>query len=177
MKFLPYDKFEIETTMSPEAFVAALNSQVEPKRLFRMSSNHLPFQGDISRDGFRITRIIHYRNSFLPIVSGKYFPGPSGIVVEIWMGLHPLVIVFMCVWFGGVGFGAFAMLSGLVTGQVQASPILLIPFGMLLFGWALVSGGFWFEAKKQKRMLIEMFKGLETSETVSSGDGSPLPLA
>jgi hypothetical protein len=32
----------------------------------------------------------------------------------------------------------------------------LIPFGMLVFGAVLISGGFWFEASKQKIMLIEL---------------------
>jgi len=164
MKLWPSDRFEIETALSPEAIVTALNTQIEPKKLFRFSTNHAPFQGEISRDAFRITRIIHYRNSFLPVVRGKFLPGTAGIKVAIRLGLHPFVTVFMCVWFGGVGLGAIAALAGLIRGQAPASPMLLIPLAMLVFGWALVSGGFWYEAKKQRPMLIEMFKGLATSE-------------
>ena len=157
MKFWPSDTFEIKTTMSPEEIVAALNSRIEPKKLFRFSSDHAPFQDDISRDGFKITRVVHYRNSFLPIVTGRFLPGNSGIKVVIRLGLHPFVTAFMCVWFGGVGLGVIGTISGLLSGQAPASPMLLIPFGMLVFGWALVSGGFWFEAKKQKSILFEMF--------------------
>ena len=164
MKFWPSDRFEIETTMSPEEIVAALNSKIEPKKLFRFSSDHAPFHGDISRDGFRITRAIHSMNSFLPVVTGKFLPGDSGIKVAIRLGLHPLITAFMCIWFGGVGLGVIAALAGLLSGQALASPMLLIPFGMLVSGWAVVSGGFWFEAKKQKPMLVEMFKGLKTRE-------------
>jgi len=164
MKFWPSDRFEIETTMSPEAIVTALNSKIEPKKLFRLSLDHAPFQGDISRDGFRITRIVHYRNSFLPVVTGKFLAGDSGTKVAIRLGLHPVVTAFMCVWFGIVGLAVVVALAGLPSGLAPTSPVPLIPLGMLVLGWALVSGGFWFEAKKQKRMLIEMFKELGTSE-------------
>ncbi len=164
MKFWPSDQFEIQTTMSAEDIVASLSSEIEPNKLFGMSTDHAPFQGDISRHGFKITRIIHYRNSFLPIISGKFLPGDAGVKVAIRMRLHPFVTAFMCVWFGGVGLGVVAVVGGLLSGPAPASPMLLIPFGMLVFGWALVSGGFWCEAKEQKRMLLEMFKGLEASE-------------
>jgi len=156
MKFLPSDKFEIETTLSPTMIVDSLHLSIEPKKLFRMSSssNHKPFQGEITQDGFKITRIIHYRNSFLPIITGRFLPGNPGLKVEIRMGLHPFVIAFMSIWFGGVGL--FCTLE-LVFGEAD----LWMPMGMVLFGIALVSGGFWFEAKKQKPMLIEMFKTIK----------------
>jgi hypothetical protein len=43
--------------------------------------------------------------------------------------------------------------------------MLLIPFAMLMFGWALAAGGFWFEANKTKPILVEMFKGETRGES------------
>jgi len=157
MKLWPSDRFEIDTAMSPDEIVAALESNIEPGKFFRFQRHHAPFQGKVYEDGFRITRIIHYRNSFLPVVTGKFLPGASGIKVAIRMGLHPLVTAFMCVWFGGVGLGMIGVIAGLLSGQAPASLMLLIPFAMLAFGCALVWVCFWFEAKKQKTMLLEMF--------------------
>lgn len=159
MKFWPSDKFEIETTMLPQDIVASLNSNVEPKKLYRMSKEHAPFQGNISPDGFKIIRIIHYRNSFLPVIKGRFLPGDSGIKVAIRMELHPLVALFMLVWFGGIGLGLLAAIVRLLNGHTLPYPMLLIPSAMLVVGWAITLCGFWFEVKKQKKMLIEMLKG------------------
>ncbi len=159
MKLLPYDSFEIDTPMSAKAIIGVLTDTVEPTRWFRLSKDHKTFQGTVEHDGFKITRIIHYRNSFLPVVRGRFAPGPSGFTVTVTMRLHPFVMAFMCLWFGGVGLGVVASLAGLAFGRAEADPMLLIPFGMLLFGWALVSGAFWFEAKKTKPILLDMMKG------------------
>ncbi len=150
--------------MSPEALAAALSSNVEPRKLFRWSRVHAQFQGDVSSDAFEITRIIRYRNSFLPVVRGQFLPSASGTTVAIQMELHPFVMVGMCLWFGGVGLGILTFASGLLNGQAPLFPGLLVLLGMLAFGFALVSGGFWPEAKKQKSTLIEMFEGAASAD-------------
>jgi hypothetical protein len=156
--------------MSVEEVIASLDSQTEPKKWFRLGRAHTMLQGTFSSDGFKITRIIHYRNSFLPIIRGTFGSGPSGTTIAIKMGLHPLVAAFMCFWFGGVGVGILAVLAALSRGQTEWNPMLLIPFGILLFGWALVSGGFWFEANKTKPVLLEMFSGRERHHQGTQGD-------
>ena len=158
MKLWPYDSFEIDTQMTAEAIAAVLNDRIEPTKWFRWLEDHKTFQGTITRDGFKITRIINYRNSFLPIISGFLHPGPSGISVAIRMRLHPIITAFMFVWFG-VALGIVAFIAALFGRQTEEHLVLLIPFGMLFFGWALMSGVFWFEAKKTKPILIEMFNG------------------
>jgi hypothetical protein len=157
VRLWPSDSFDIETTLSPEEIVESLQSNIGPRKLFRLTSKHPTFQGELTNDGFKISRIIHYRNSFLPVVHGTFRAGNSGRIVSIKMRLNLFVAVFMCVWFSGVGLAMLAFTVGFLNGKIQPSPMLLIPFGMLVFGWALVSGGFWFEAKKQKPLLIEMF--------------------
>ena len=156
--------------MSTQEIIAVLNSAIEPRNLFRFSRRHKVFQGSISHDGFKITRIIHYENSFLPVIRGTFRLGQSGITVSVRMRIHPLVAAFMCVWFAGVGLGVLIVLAGLLSGRIEPSPVLLIPFGMLLFFWALFSGGFWFEANKAKRILMEMFHQRQTNEQGAKGD-------
>ena len=170
MKIWPSDRFEIKTQMSLETAVATIKSSIEPKKFFRFSSGNAAFQGEVSYDGFKITRIIHYRNSFLPVVSGKFLPGNSGVRVVVHLGLHRLVSAFTCLWFGGVGFSIIRSVAELLSEQTPASLMLFIPFGMMIFGCALVSGGFWFEAKKQKSMLIKLLNGAEISEPSSQPD-------
>lgn len=171
MKLLPYDKFEIQTSLTLEETVMALKAQVEPRKWLRaLSGNKTAFEGEVSRAGFKIMRIIKYRNSFLPIIKGTFNQGQNGTIVKIRMGLHPLVIVFMSVWFGGVIFGLFAIGAGLASNKISLSAPLLIPLGMLFFGWAMVAGGFWFEARKAKPQLLSILHGQIKSEQIARSD-------
>lgn len=165
MKLWPSDTFEVETWLSPGEIVEALRPKIEPTKLIRFSRDHAPYQGELTSDGFRMTRVIHYRNSFLPIITGAFVPTPSGTKVEVHLGLHSLVIAFMCFWFCGVGFASLVILAVVLSGVVHPA-FLLIPLGMLGFGWALVSGGFWFEASSQRPLLIKLFRELEASQEV-----------
>ena len=167
MKFWPYDSFEIRTQLSAESIAAALNEHIEPKKWLRLSRNHKAFEGTFTSDGFKVTRILHYRNSFLPVITGSFRPKPPGTNIVIRMRLHPFVSAFMCFWFGGVAIGAVAALTAMFTGRTADPPPLLIPFGMLLFGWALVSGSFWFEAKKAESLLLDMFNRRLRSPTTT----------
>ena len=156
MKIFPYHEFKIATPVSIEDSYTSLNSEIEPDKWFRFLSKHTLFQGTISRESFKITRIIHYRNSFLPIIYGTFLPGLNGTTVNIKMKMHPFVIAFMCFWFGGVGLGCFARVSNLLSSKAL-KPELLIPLGMLVFGVALVSGCFWFEVKQTIPILEKIF--------------------
>jgi len=64
------------------------------------------------------------------------------------MYLHPLVLVFMLFWLGGVGLSAVASLR---QGEEGAST--LVAIGMFVFGVALTLGGFYPEAIKARRLL------------------------
>jgi hypothetical protein len=163
MYLVPYERFEVETTLTNSTIVEVLSSKIEPKKIFRLSSNHAPFEGDISLDGFEINRIIHYRNSFLPVISGQFHTGVYGTKVIIKMRLHFGVIAFMCVWFVVMGSAFFSSLSSILDNKTAMSVATFIPLGMLIFVYVMVSGGFWFEARKQKKMLIKIFSVLESN--------------
>ncbi|MBN1359761.1 MAG: hypothetical protein JW993_04175 [Sedimentisphaerales bacterium] len=167
MRFWPSDSFEIDTTLSREDIITHLNSSVQPGKPFRFfpsSAGHKNFRGQISQDGFKISRTIDYANSFLSVITDRFLPGQSGTKVAVHMSLHPFVGGFMYVWFGGIGLGFVVTMFGLFSGRVAAFPIVLIPSAMLVFGWALASGCFWFEARRQKPVLIQMFRAWETSQ-------------
>ena len=170
MKFWPRDAFEIETAMRPEEIAAALSWQVEPSDVFRFRlfrrrfpSDHAPFQGCVRPDGFKMTPVIHYGNSFLPVVRGKFLRSDGGTKVVIRLRLKRLVAVGMCVWLGGAGLMAAIVIALLHSGQIPADPMLLIPLGMPIFGWVFMTAAFWLEVKKLKPMLCEMFSRFETA--------------
>lgn len=77
--------------------------------------------------------------------------------VTVKMRVHPLVTVFMFLWFGGVGIGCFAVMVSM-WGNQNVEAISLIPFGMLIFGYTLFTGGFKYESTKSKKYFAELFE-------------------
>jgi hypothetical protein len=99
-----------------------------------------PFIGSVSDVNFKIRRDIRYRNGFLPMISGRIAPLNFGTRVSVTMYPHPAVAVFMLLWLG------FAGRDGFGGGY-------WIPRLFFVFGVVLVTGGFFSEAVKAKRLL------------------------
>lgn len=166
MMLLPYEKFQIETSLSSIDARKRLESIVVPTpslskffwntfdNMFKKSGAD-QFTGTVNDQGFQLRRVIHYRNSFLPVVKGKFEQGTVATKVDVKMTLHPAVMVFIFIWFGGViTIGIIPMLGMLKDGF---PPDLLFPIGMLLFGWLLTQFSFVFEARKAKKILSQLF--------------------
>lgn len=159
MRLLPYDCYDVQTPYTVEEIVSLLQSEVEKRKWLRFSSEGCKaFEGEVSWEGFKISRIINYRNSFLPIIEGRFRQEDRGVTLEIQMRPHALVSAFVCVWFLGVIVGMAAVIIGVIAKQVELSPFLLIPFGLFVFGLLLVYGGFWTEAKKSKALLQDVLR-------------------
>ena len=102
MNILPTKTFTLKTTAPLVQVKQQLAKYVEELKLVRwnFSYNHAPYQGSISDKGFVIRRIIHYRNSFLSNIQGRFELLPVGTAVHITMQLHPFKLAFMTVWLG-----------------------------------------------------------------------------
>lgn len=101
-----------------------------------------PFLGSVDVSSFQVQRNINYRNSFIPIVHGKYEPAGKTTMIHLRLRPHTVVLVFMALWFGGVGLASLMVTIAAVYTKHFPSLPTLIPFGMLVFGYALVMGGF-----------------------------------
>ena len=159
MKFLPYENFTITTRLSSNEILKRLEDSVEPRKGFqwiRSTSSYKPYQGEIKEAAFSISRIINYRNSFLPQISGEIGPG----TIKINMHLHPFVLVFVTFWLGSVGCMFLFMLSQFLMTNNEDIPLigLIAPLGMFLFGYLLTLGGFKAEARQSKEFLMELFE-------------------
>jgi hypothetical protein len=158
VKLLPYHAFEIRTMMRPDAAREALAVHTEERRLFRLrfpgAGNDSRFEGEVSATGFNITRVIGYRNSFLPVVEGDIASDGGGSRIKVRMRPMTFVIVFL------FAFGVIP-LSLLPTAFSSGEPgAAAFPFFFILFAYAMSMGGFWFEASKQERTLREIFNAL-----------------
>ncbi|EDX71324.1 hypothetical protein MC7420_3439 [Coleofasciculus chthonoplastes PCC 7420] len=101
MPILPDNAFTIQTHEPLPDVIDKLNAHIEAPKTFRwtLARNHAPYAGTISSDGFEVRRIIHYQNSFLPRIRGRFESGSQGTVIRITMRLHPLVIGFLVFWY------------------------------------------------------------------------------
>ena len=69
---IPYQRFEIKTKLSQEAAREKLANIVEPRKV-RLGFSRIdnPFEGELESNRFKITRVLGYRNSFIPVLTGE----------------------------------------------------------------------------------------------------------
>jgi hypothetical protein len=163
MIFLPFENFYIITSLNPEQVQDYLQQEVEPgngfsfKSIFSSSSDKY-FSGYVINGTFEFKRVISYRNSFLPQIKGSTEAWINGSRIHVTMRMHIAVIIFMCMWLGGVGLaGVGILLRSFSKGVFE--PTTLIPFGMFLFGYVLATGGFKYESSKARNKLVELLNG------------------
>ena len=157
MKLLPRDSFTIHTALSPEAVAATLETWVEPKQWLRFGRGEKAFEGEYSSRGFKISRIINYRNSFIPVVRGTFRPGPRGVTIAVTMTLHLFVWIFLGIWLGFLTLVGALFVASVPGGKSHFDTPMLIPLGMVAFGLALMNIPFWIEAARARTLLQDMF--------------------
>lgn len=161
MKFLPTENITYKTRLKEEEIFKRLSANIEPEKTFRFgglsSGSAKTYEGQVNGQTFDIKRIISYRNSFLPRIIGIIERDFDGLTINIKMRLHILVIIFLCVWCAGVGFGCITILMQTFSNS-EFNPPTLIPFGMLIFVYILTMGGFKYESNKSKKDLQTLFE-------------------
>ena len=153
----PFRKFELLTLMTPARAAAVLRKIVEPSKIFRspFSKKHRYFEGSVYGDHFKISRIINYQNSFLPIIEGSFRPEPSGTIVTLKMRMLWPVMIF---WVG-------IILTLLCSSAAEASRLPWIVHGnrsflikMTLFIYLMASVGFAIEARIAMKTLMRLLR-------------------
>jgi hypothetical protein len=156
---LPYKRLVFESQFSKEEIIRRLLAEVASRRLsFGIFENRIEkFEGEVSETGFKISRILRYRNSFRPVVEGEFFPLVKGVRIEVRMRLQMIVMLFSIVWLSFVAVGAGAIIFQIISTGGFATGM-FIPFGMLLFYLLLMTIGFGVEANKASRLLSDIFE-------------------
>ncbi len=130
MKFLPYENFEFKTPLSPYDAIKRLRIVTGTRQHFWFWQRpKTSYQGKIEENKFEISRVIGYRNSFLPIIKGEVRSDLGGSSITISMQLHVLVMFFVICWLGSVGFSFltsldWAVYNLLTTGQADLLSLL-----------------------------------------------------
>lgn len=159
-KFLPIENIVYKTKLSKEQIVQKLTDNIEAEKSFGFGAHNFtyskPYIGRIVGNIFEIKRAISYRNSFLPQIKGEIYSDFDGTKIKVNMKPNTFVLVFMTIWFGGVFIGCLATTFALFTQKF--SPFFLIPFGMLIFGIALLFGAFKTESTTSKKDLLRILE-------------------
>ncbi|MDX2070649.1 MAG: hypothetical protein SFV55_19635 [Haliscomenobacter sp.] len=161
MKYLPAENITFQSKLKEAELLQRLEDSIEPVRIFRFGpfkqSETKPYQGKIVGHSFNISRIIGYRNSFLPRISGSIENTFSGSLIRVKMRLHVVIIAFLCLWGGIMGVVGILFLSQ-AFGSTDFDPMTLIPLGMLVVFYVVVMLAFKYESKLSKADLQSLFE-------------------
>ena len=154
---IPFESLTITTSLTFSEVLHRLDEVVTPPKFFRINIPFgappaKPYEGTMSGNTFKISRIITGRNSFLPIIEGEIYSQPFGCSIKIRMSLHKIVLAFIILWLWTTGsIGMFSLFAWFVEPSVGA---IFIPIlGMFFFGWFLCLIPFKIEAKSAIKFL------------------------
>jgi hypothetical protein len=163
MKFIPFDKFIIESKISESELTSLLSEQIEPKINFRLShyfsdKKLKPYEGTLENRTFRINRIIKHQNPFLPRIRGKFetkYGGGSKIQIKMRIKYSVLLFVLFCSLAPTLFFFSFRSES---NNETTLSPELIISIIWFTIGYLFTYLFFNYERNKSKKFLFELFK-------------------
>lgn len=156
MRILPAERFTIESPLAVEEAAHRLRGAVASPAFSLRPTSH-PFRGSVNGNTFAIHRVLGYRNSFRPQVTGRILPGRSGSAIEVTLTLHPLVAAFMIIWLGVAGLIFVGFGIGVLRRATFADEVGFFPFVFLPFGLALCTIAYRVESRKTKRALYRLF--------------------
>ncbi|MDP1631391.1 MAG: hypothetical protein Q8L66_08220 [Caulobacter sp.] len=101
-----------------------------------------PVIGAVGDSSASLRKRIRNRNSFQTVMRVKFVDRGAGTEITCRSGMSVFSILFMAVWFGGIGLFAFSTVVWAVeTSSLVAAAALLMPLGMIAFGVLLVLAG------------------------------------
>ncbi len=156
---LPWREFVIESPLARELAIRELRKAVGPRRFFGISKIEQPFEGEVGADDFRVFRTIRYRNSFLPLILGKFENAPSGSRASVTMRPIWLVLGVWILWMSFALVAAAATMALVFKGRSPGIGGIAIGLGLPVFGYLLASVSVAIEARKARRMLTEILTG------------------
>jgi hypothetical protein len=132
--------FKAESPMSGREAVDALSASVS--RMGWLRKHATPFTGRVWESGFRISCVMGGRDSFNPILFGRFSPSEHGTRVRVVMTLHPIVWVFLALW--TILIDCLAFSRGRIT---------LVGVIVLLLPWLIGIPLFFYNVVRSKRLL------------------------
>ena len=164
---LPFENYVIKSKLSVEQINLRLNENIEPKSksIFSIFTRNAtkPYEGEFYGNRFKMSRIISYRNSFLPIISGDIstFKGLTYIKIKMETNRIVLVLWYLIVFIVGFGMTSF----GKIFNSIQNKDT--FPFGgyefLIFIAIFLITPliAFKIESRKSKKYLSTLFEKID----------------
>jgi hypothetical protein len=89
MLSFPCRQFKLFSHLGAADVLARLETETEAPRWMHWSRRHRLLQGKINGSRFVVQRIIHERNSFLPLMTGEVVSTDDGTIIAGIMRLAP----------------------------------------------------------------------------------------
>jgi len=144
---VPYFRFVGEADVPIDKVIARLTPHVAARKWLSWKRPDTEFEGSVSQRGFSLNKIISGRDSFNPLIVGRFAALASGTRVTVQMYLHPFVLAFCCFISYLMAPEAWKALNGLPGGD---RGVLL----MLAVVWAATVILFYVNAQRIKGILI-----------------------
>jgi hypothetical protein len=159
-----HQNLTFHSALSPDAVLATLARTTDEESMTPFSLSGFKgkqaFLSRVDANRFRLRKRISYRNSFARHLVALLTPDSGGTRIEAHFAMSFFVRGFMIMWFGLL---AVIEISAIIT---TAAPLslgrhlstdqyvsLLLPTGMLIFGWLLVSFGLRLSRKAEREMI------------------------
>lgn len=154
MKWLPCDSFTIFTELQPDEVIQRIARVTGKASFLRTGTGDFIFTGKVTADSFQIAVRLSYRNSFQPVLHGCVRERGEGAVVSVRQQMSTVTAAFVFIWFGGMLPLAVILLLLALPGKGMIGFFVCCIMSIAAYG--LMNGGFWYEAKKSKKLLEEL---------------------
>jgi hypothetical protein len=146
----PYQRQIWHSALAPDEARAVLSAQLADVPFYR-SAGSRPLRGRFEGERFRCSRVIGYRNFFLPVVTGRLSPEGQGTRVELLFRAPIFASAFLGVWTLGIVAVVLGIVSGRATGEAARLGAFTLP--LLAIGIAIAGFAFGSEALETEHLL------------------------
>jgi hypothetical protein len=172
---------ELVSPLPPDECVARLRLAIDPGGLF-LGFGSRPVIGRVFGRWVCLRKRIGYSNGFQTFITGAFEPRGGGSVFRGKAGLHPLVIVFMAVWYAGLVLpGVMFCRTHAQSGLLGNAPLALVPLCIIGPLGAIGLRFSRYLARGEQRFLIAFMAGVleasaqDSAEPAATADRGRIP--
>ena len=158
MRPLPYERFIVESKLTPQELARQLAWHIDSPKPLRWpwDPTKKPFEGKIQDRCFNFRTLLKFqRNAFRAVVVGSIEQADRGSVLRAVIRLHWAVAAFMAAWISIPLTVGLLVAAKLVRTNMQEAGFLPF-FAFALAGYFLCMGFFWLDVGRVKRILREV---------------------
>jgi hypothetical protein len=155
--FLLSEEYVLYSNLSAQEALARLSHVIQPYQWLKFSPSEAPYEGDIMDNHFSIRRVIHYRNSFRPVIEGRIEVHEMGSAIHIRMRLasaaaiiYSLTILFI------LCFASACLFEYFSQNEINWNGIVVVGF-VGIGSYVICLHGFAREMLISKRFLVQVF--------------------